>query len=648
MKKMYKSKTKKHAHVDSKNQAIEVNEKYQVTLRKAKTSGPNFSLLQTQMSNPMTSTVSADKECAHAHSNMRPTNAVYFARFPYRPSLMTLLRQVSTLDADIMATSYNSHDYPRVYASFQNHWNPIINMPVLSIVGACNTNISPPHFKRRCFEYGIVTVMATTSMMQHYVEFKIPLIQDMTSAHGKIVIESSNAFDVGDQMTSYILHPQDNKNPVALIKLWNLSSYGCMELHHTALYQVPRVKVTDELHIFGLSGDRETTFNIDYPLVGHNVIKMLDEIDLVAIGYRYKKSAKPMIRGNFDRVPADVTDVIMMARMMPQSATYRHPESDNHIVLPERKTTFYGKTLLKPFFYPPVIRHKPGQPFGPTKPILFPAGFHTYRNILIPPDTTVSDIINDLTYANNKFNENACKHFAAYCQVSEEEVRQNLKVTFDKFIALFRPEFMKMETMPYTVRPIIDDVMPLNWTHSSKHSVVSDTTGQVSILKEGTELPYASCSDDFEAYTSFARIRRTKEDLLPSKPYPDEVKDTSLWFPKKKPRSTSFSSIDTTWNETLDDEPSKLDKPSVLVPIEDLVKTQPPPVHNDSDPEVTQSDVQHDIEEDEEKDVPQVFPPMSEELQQATVNGIIMADDEIIECVQDLLFKNGHPITTNI
>ena len=58
--------------------------------------------------------------------------------------------------------------------------------------------------------------------------------------------------------------------------------------------------------------------------------------------------------------------------------------------------------------------------------------------------------------------------------------------------------------------------------------------------------------------------------------------------------------------------------------------------------------MQHDIEEDEEKDVPQVFPPMSEELQQATVNGIIMADDEIIECVQDLLFKNGHPITTNI
>ncbi len=96
-----------------------------------------------------------------------------------------------------------------------------------------------------------------------------------------------------------------------------------------------------------------------------------------------------------------MTDHNLMARMVPQRSTYRHALSKKHIVIPKRSIYYKGgiPKQHKPCFYPPPIQHQTGYPFGMVKPILFPAGFHTYKNLVADKLLTVKDIINDMSTA---------------------------------------------------------------------------------------------------------------------------------------------------------------------------------------------------------------------------------------------------------
>jgi len=216
--------------------------------------------------------------------HMKPAEPVTFIRFPYRPSVMTLLRQVKTTPTDSVASSYSNPDPPRVYASYQNNWNKTLDVPVLSIVGACNTNISPPIFRRDDFQFGTITVMATTPTEQHLVEFKLPLLQSQYDCIDRVVIQSADAFDLGDQMSSFIIHAF--QGPIALIKLFNLTTQGCIKLHINSIHSPPRIEAKDEIHVLGLSGDRQTTFQIMFPCIHSPALSLFEELDLQAIGYR--------------------------------------------------------------------------------------------------------------------------------------------------------------------------------------------------------------------------------------------------------------------------------------------------------------------------------------------------------------------------
>lgn len=635
---MINSIQKTHIHEDSKNPPLQSDVDQKLTPAKIK--GNRCKLDFTSSSSPIARTTGPDADCAHLHSSMKATPPVIFMRFPYRHSLMTLLRRVETHPVDMTGMSRNSMDPVVAYASFQSHWCPTINMPVLTIVGACNTNISPPIFRRRTYEYGSIMVMATTSNQQDIMEFHIPLIQMQHDAASRVVLETTTAYDVGDHLTSFVLHPQDHRKPLALIKLWNLSRYGCMDLHHQAVYRPPRPKVTDELHILGLSGERDTTFQIAFPSIFSPVMMMLEELDLQAIGYRAKKKAKPHFDGN-DGVtaPSDRSDSMMMARQMPQTATYRHQAVSTIVIVPERKVYFRGRAHRKPYFYPPAIRHKQGYPFGTIQPVLFPAGFQAAMNIAISPLVTVRSIVQELAMVNDRCSVQAIAQIADFFEVSKDSMEDYMDFTFEKFCSMVVPN-QGPANFPFVVRPLITDVMPPEWVHSTKHPAVMMDHTQVHFVKEGIDFDPFAYSDGCRKQTFLSCT-----EMVGVRPTPKQILDSKLWFPdapKNNPSNGSESTMSFLEKEVEDNfervianlMPDQISPERANSQLEwfDFTKVPPPgypavPVHP--------SGTTMAMTEEEGRKL---------QVEEETINDIIAADQDIIDSIENILFTNGHPL----
>ena len=522
---------KKHIHRDANNPCTEWNETGEPKLKASKSRGKTPRLEHTTDVSPISSSLGINTMCPHRHSYMKATHPIMFIRFPYRPSLMSYLREVKGEPVDTMASTYTMGEMCKVYASFQNHWNPAIDIPVLSIVGTCGTNVSPPILTRRTFEYATITVMASTARMQEIYEFKVPLIQQILTCSHRIVLQTISAIDVADQLTVFAIHPQNLKEPLALVKIWNLSSYGCQTLHLKGLYEVPRAKVTDELHLLGLSGERDTTYQIQLPHITTPTLSLLEELDLQALGYRQRAQNKPLFPVPVDdQGPVDTTDHNLIARMVPQRATYRHALSRKHVVVPKRSIYYKGgiPKQHKPCFYPPPIQHQPGFPFGTIKPILFPAGFHTYKNLIADKLLTVKDIINDMS-ADNKNARNGLELFAERFGVSPTLTEEYINHTFEYF---YKAQISRMpeKPVPYFVRPATHDLVPSEWIHSTKHPAVSSIQNKVSIINEGEDFPFRSITTDNDDNS----INDIDIDLIP-----DDFIDTTFWFPAEDTKDTT-------------------------------------------------------------------------------------------------------------
>ena len=428
-------------------------------------------------------------ECAHLHSMMRAAEPFMFLRFPYRSSLMTLLRRVATVSTDTMANMYNC-DPPLVYAGYQNHWNSDIGCPVLTIVGVCNSNIAPPIVTRNTYDYATVTCMASSKTEQHLVEFKIPLLQLIDTCNQRIVVEVTSALDIDDQLVTYIVHASNPKEPMVMIKLWNLSPTGCSKLHIQSVYEVPRVEITDEYHILGLSGDRSTSFHINFPYIKDPVMRMLEELDLQAIGYRTKRDSRPYIKPTEFGIPPNSSDRTLMPRMTPQKTTFRDPNGSNHIIVPKRSVKFQGKIHVKPLFYPPAINHKPGMPYGNIKPVLFPAGFSTYRNLHYDNLVTVKDIARDLAFNTGSDNlEDGIRQLSDQYGILIQIVRQNLLTPFSDFCENNKHNRFLLKKLPYFIRDQVNSRMPNDWVEPSKHLILSINDNMVYPLDDDIPIP---------------------------------------------------------------------------------------------------------------------------------------------------------------
>ncbi len=517
---------KKHAHIDSKNPLTEWNDNDEPKLQPAKSRGKTPRLELTTEVSPIAPCLGINTQCPHRHSYMKQSHPIMFIRFPYRPSLMTYLREVKGQPIDTMGSSYTSGEATKVYAAFQNHWNPAIDIPVLSIVGSCTTTLSPPILTRKTYEYATITIMASTDKNQQIYEFKVPLIQQILTCSNKIVLQTVSAIDLADQLSAFVIRPQNPKEPLALIKIWNLSAYGCQTLHLQNLYEVPRIKVTDELHLLGLSGDRDTTYQIQLPPINSPILSLLEELDLQALGYRHKTPNKPIFPVYEEKSPTDKTDHNLITRMVPQRATFRHVMSRHHVVVPTRTTRFKQSQAkqAKPCFYPPPIFHQPGFPFGMIKPLLFPAGFHTYKNLIAGKLLTVKDIVNDMSN-DTKCARTGLELFAERFDISPTLAEEYLNHSFEYF---YKAQIAKMpeKKVQYFVRPANQDIIPTEWIHATKHPAVSNINNKIKTLDEDEDITKQTSSTS----TAWA----TQLDDIDIELISDDMIDTSFWFPKEK------------------------------------------------------------------------------------------------------------------
>ena len=520
MKKSFKLK-KTHATGNAHNPALDWDD---FALKAPKGKAMKMFLGECTLESPIMATPQKRTECPHEHSSMVSSDPRLFTRFPYRASVMTLLRKVETKSTDSAANRWTGKDPVSVYAGFQNHWYPALNYPVLTVVGCCNTILQPPMVTRDQFEYANVTVFASTSRQQQMVQFKIPLIQLIDQAVEKVVVEVVAAVDLDDHLTTYLIHA--GKDPLAMIKMFNLSASGCRLLHLQSVYQLPRRKTTDELHLLGLSGARTTTFQLSFPYLRYPIMELLEELDLQAIGFRTKHDSRPSFsREDFALLPSPV-DRNLLTRMTPQKSPYRHPTDKDFVVVPPRETHWKGRIPVKPYFYPPAIHHKPGMPFGKVKPVLFPAGFQTYRHLSLDGLVTVKDIAEDLAYTHGDYLiSDGIKILARTYGIDEDVVKEFLHESFQEFHKKNDARRFKKTNLPYYIRSTASEVMPEEWIHSTKHKSVFCDYDRIRTIEEGQMLPYRPDDAEIESAVSEADF-----DLISP-----AVIDENFWFPADHP-----------------------------------------------------------------------------------------------------------------
>lgn len=461
---------KKHAHTDFYNM--------KETVPKDGRMNPNQECWRTQYSSPTVYTKHSDGLCTHEMSVMEPSHPNFFTRFPYRPAVMALLRQVQTFPVDIIAQDHQGSDAPRVYASFQNHWSPEINVPVLTLVGACNTVLSPPMIKRRYHDWVNINCLASTAVAQHDVNFKLPLIMQQSDAPKPVVLDIIFASSFGDHFSIYMVRNVSETQPLLLVKIWNLTNHGCDELHNAGLYLPPRASFKEELHVLGLSGDRKCAFRVSFPYIGTNPMMMLNEDDLTAIGHKQVWTNLPAGRHvTTYREQNNITT--LMSRMTPVEPSRLLDKRYTVTITPCPPFIYYKPDCKFPTMYP---RSKLNQFYTKTiKASLFPTGFFTFRNIHLPDNTTVQDILNELQYAKGRFDPSAYSSFAKYCKVAPQILKENKNMPFKQFLCTITqdsdPTFTSTATKP------IDNLIP-----AKQHEVVADyDTLMATVLPEEEE-----------------------------------------------------------------------------------------------------------------------------------------------------------------
>jgi len=176
----------------------------------------------------------------------------------------------------------------------------------------------------------------------------------------------------------------------------------------------------------------------------------------------------------------DKTDAILMARLMPQQATFPNPTDPDRVLAPRRNPQIRqesSRKLLSSILSP--YQHKDGYPYGVVKPMLFPAGFQTFRNIDQDDATKVNDVVMDLKSI-NKSKFDAIIMFANLYDVPAEVVHNSLGMTFHLFFQNHvRKNIEDTTRLPYYVRPPMTQLTPDDWIHYSKHPALYDVTQEV-------------------------------------------------------------------------------------------------------------------------------------------------------------------------
>lgn len=362
--------------------------------------------------------------CSHYASTSTAYDPQRFIRYPYRPSILTLLRRVRTTPRDPIVKP-SKRRIPNVLASFQWNWDKQMPVPILTLAAGCDTAVHSPTFERTSFRYGIVTVEATRESERQTVQFEVPLIFHSDFDKKTMVLDYYKGFNLGDRLNSYVIHPNDLKNPVLQVNLWNLTNAACHQLHVTSLTQIDTHNVSGEHYLLGMTGVRDTTFQIEYPTLTSKETFFLDHQDLVSIGYFVNWN----VQARFEKKEDRITPRAHIALLFPMPDT----KCDKNIVTVSRQRyEFSIKEVWSPNFYPP--RQTPSEGIVDCiHPEAFPPGYFPQRECLDRTVRTVQDAIDGFANLYPK-PPNATEAFAEYYSVPIVKVYNNVTMNFKDFL----------------------------------------------------------------------------------------------------------------------------------------------------------------------------------------------------------------------
>jgi len=331
---------------------------------------------------------------------MKVASPATFIKYPYRPSTMTLLRKLETLPCDPIATESQINP-PTVYASIQNHWNPVVNCPVLTVATTCDTSMSQPFFHRAMFDFGRISLYFSTATDQSFATFDIPLMIPASVANKPVTCNLMANVDHVDVLSIYEIKIRGIDFPIFRIHCFQLAPLTCTYLHHTSLHIPFQYEYPPERFILGLSGCRNTIYSINYPTLDDPILRLLDYYDMIAIGLVYRQArGQPRIKP----VPFyDYTRPVMPKLTWQPSSQVgtddtRYDPKRRFIIKPGFHTVRYYDITTSSNIYPPT-RHPDNQIDSKHidhPPWKFPPGFVLYRLQDDIMRCKVTDFINDI------------------------------------------------------------------------------------------------------------------------------------------------------------------------------------------------------------------------------------------------------------
>lgn len=367
--------------------------------------------------------------CVHASSYSKLHKPNKFISNPYRQTMLSLLHRVRTEPTDNLSptTPAAASDRLQVYACYQHHWSPKFNVPVLTIVACCNTNIATPQLTRTIPNKFEVSFMCTTDKDQGIVRFKLPIFTTIAVAMEPVIITLGPHHPLPDSLTSYFIRLGETGTILTWIKIWQLSPSGCYSLHNQGIHQPHRPYYEAEIHFLGLTGKRKMPYALNQHCHKTTIIQLLDAKDLGNCGYKkFVRSSKPIL-------PKTGTIVSgMIARALPR--TLPHPiwyYYDHKTVIRPQHDLDYKYSAFDPQFYPPAYNHDNYLEFP--EPEIFSPGEVPFVFPMILPFTTFNDMINEALRRNP--NGDPISTLMTFFNFKREDVPRNTSMTFNSFLA---------------------------------------------------------------------------------------------------------------------------------------------------------------------------------------------------------------------
>ncbi len=367
-------------------------------------------------------------ECHHHQSQMKKAEPLTFLRYPYRPSVMTLLRQVQTKPADIVGCVVPKEQHT-VYASYQQHWDHSVDYPVLTLVAACDTRIHSFLFDRTTRNEISITCAVTNMTSQRRLTFDIPL-PSICSTIRSTNMDIVRAYETDDAFEKFSIHMGDHQTPLLIVNVHNLGTTSCNRLHVLSIITPEDPETNHEKYILALSGVRKRRFRTVYIHRSQPPMNMLDSYDLISMGY--------FTDGTNHHHTEKITVPVLEFRI---DELLNVPQSTFPRLWPSNNDWGYSKDpeFQAPQRYPPPIELIVKPTPNKRHPQLFPPGYFRNRAAAYPSKFTVRDALEDYRKRHcgtGKYTPQelaqpfAYYHFAA----SATQVLDNLETLWTKFL----------------------------------------------------------------------------------------------------------------------------------------------------------------------------------------------------------------------